>query len=280
MLRKLLLAFGVLVASGWTACAAPLEAYGKLPNIEQLALSPSGALTAYIATDGDDRSVVVQTTADHRTTFMGHAGKAKLRNLVWVGDDHLIMTFSTARRGVLSGPKVESMLAEHINLKTGQAHDLLDHVKNTDTIDVIAGTPQVRTFKGKPTLFVYAGYFDGGAGGLGIFQINLDDNSATLIEKIGETVCDLLMGDDGEAVAMASCNDRASLWTLKVRSSIGGWRSVQHVTAPIDTPDLVGVASDGKSIVVDFGDETTGHSWRQLDLASGAWGTKAQASGS
>jgi len=63
MIRRIAAAIGGLALSAGGAQAAPLEPYGKLPSIEQAAVSPSGGRIAYILTDGDERSVVVRRRA-------------------------------------------------------------------------------------------------------------------------------------------------------------------------------------------------------------------------
>jgi dipeptidyl aminopeptidase/acylaminoacyl peptidase len=279
MLRKLFLAFGALAAAGWAAHAAPLEAYGKLPNVEDVAISPSGKLIAFIATNGDARTVIVQTIADRQTTYAAAAGAAKLRGVAWVGDTHLILTFSTAKLGWLSGHRRERFLATDINLQTGKATALLDNVPQPpkgprlEVLNVLGGLPEVRNLDGKPTLFVYAGYWNGAAAGLGVFRIDLDhEDQARLYEDAGEMACDLLLGPNGNGVAMATCDDRSGAWTLKVKPGSGGWRTAQKIQAPIDTPSLVGLSANGGSALVMFDDDGAGHDWRQVDLTTGAWG--------
>src|SRR4029450_6161823 len=97
MIRMIAAAIGGLTLWAGVANAAPLEAYGKLPSIEQAAISPSGARIAYIVTNGDERTVVVQTSEDRTTLLFAPAGKAKLRSIGWAGEGHVIITHSTTR---------------------------------------------------------------------------------------------------------------------------------------------------------------------------------------
>src|SRR5437016_8408511 len=45
--------------------AAPLEVYGRLPRLENVALSPDGSRIAFVKTEGNTRLVAVMSVADH-----------------------------------------------------------------------------------------------------------------------------------------------------------------------------------------------------------------------
>jgi hypothetical protein len=80
------------------AAAAPLEAYGRLPAIEEIAISPDGARIAYVVTDGENRHVVVNALEPAQKLFDLVAGQRKLRAIGWAGPDHLLITTSTTSR--------------------------------------------------------------------------------------------------------------------------------------------------------------------------------------
>ncbi|HEX3699101.1 MAG TPA: S9 family peptidase, partial [Phenylobacterium sp.] len=71
------------------ALAAPLDAYGKLPSIEGMAISPDGAHLATIVTDGEKRSVQIMTFADRKAIALP-AGDAKLRGVMWADPTHVV----------------------------------------------------------------------------------------------------------------------------------------------------------------------------------------------
>ncbi|CAN7167575.1 S9 family peptidase [Phenylobacterium sp. LjRoot225] len=274
MFRKVILALGALIASGWSAHAAPLEAYGKLPSIEQAAVSPSGKLVAYVVTDGEERTVAVKHIAAENVVFIGRAGELKLRDLIWAGDDHLVLTMSTARQpyGVIT-PRVEHAVPLNLDLKTRRIRPLLENPHRVqNAMNTISGTPEVRTIKGKPALFVRGIHFISGQGQPGLFQVDLDSNAATLVAPGGRGAYDWVVGSDGQVLAEALYDDRAGIWGLRVKSSSGTWRTVNKVVAPIETPDLVGLGRDGKSVLVDLADEKGGAAWREMSTETASWG--------
>ena len=274
MFRKFLWALGALATSAWAAHAAPLEAYGGLPAIERAELSPSGALIAFIATNGDTRSIVVRSTKDQKIVIQADAGAARLRDVTWAGDQHLILTVSTAKQPLLvEEARVEHWMAHDLDLATGRLRLVLEHPEGVESaLNTVANCPQVRTIDGKPVAFVHGVYFVNGAGRLGLFRIEFDTHTETLVQTSDESAYDWLIDDRGQVVAEARHRDRSGQWTLRLKRPSGGWFTVDKVQWLVGSPDLVGVSQDGKSALVDYGDENTGNSWRAVALDNGAWG--------
>jgi dipeptidyl aminopeptidase/acylaminoacyl peptidase len=288
MLRTLTLAAGVAFGTltwGTIAQAAPLEAYGKLPSIEQAVISPGGAYVAYVVTDGEQRRIAVQSTADHKFAGVSAAGNEKVRDIRWAGDEHLVITTSTAREAVnlldqdwLVGPRVESFAAQDLNLKTGRMQGLLDDIQegaevrnHIKAMNTVLSVPVVRSVGGKPVAFVRSEYFDHNQGMTGLFRVDLNSGAAYLVERGGRSDYSWVVDGQGQTVAQAVYNDSGATWTLMLKGP-GGWRTAQTFDAPIDTPDLGGLGPDGQSVVVDLFDQKAGRTWRELSLKSGTWG--------
>ena len=96
MLRRfLVLALASLCGFAAPARAAPpVEAYGRLPAIEDVQLSPSGRLAAYITTDHDTRILVIGPPGGQALEAL-KVGDAKVRELQWAGEDHVVITLTT-----------------------------------------------------------------------------------------------------------------------------------------------------------------------------------------
>lgn len=89
------LIFAACLACGAEAGAAPpLEDYGKLPAVEDMALSPAGDLIAYTAVDGDTRKVVVRQF-DGPALRAVDAGQLKLGSLRWMDNRRLLIEFTS-----------------------------------------------------------------------------------------------------------------------------------------------------------------------------------------
>ena len=71
------------------SAAPPLEAYGRLPAIDHVKMSPSGERIAYIGLQGDKRKLIVVDLAG-KSLLTVDVGSAKVRGVEWAGDDHII----------------------------------------------------------------------------------------------------------------------------------------------------------------------------------------------
>jgi len=275
MIRKYIFALGALVASRCGAHAAPLDLYGKLPSIEQAEVSPSGKLVAYIITDGENRKIFVQSVPDLKPVTSAAAGATKLRDLTWVGDQHLILTTSTSRQpqDVLA-PRLEWSIAFDLDLQQHRVRPLLHNIKGAEeAMNTIHGTPEPRVIDGKPFVFVRGEHFVSSLGQAGLFRVDLASHVATLVEPgRGRGISDWVVGPDGAVVAQDNYDDKSGQWSLMLRTGHSSWRAVQSLSAPIDTPSLMGLGRDGKSVLLFIDDDKLGSGWRELSIVTGAWG--------
>ncbi len=103
----------LLALAGWLSSrpglTAPLEAYGRLPSLENVALSPDGSLLALVHTTANDRILEVSSPTEHKLVGKSlQIGNAKLRSIEWADNDHLLIFSSvTAMPFGLIGPAHE-----------------------------------------------------------------------------------------------------------------------------------------------------------------------------
>ena len=71
--------------------AVPLEVYGHLPQLEDVALSPDGERAALIQTQGDHRFRLIESLTEHKMLKVIAAGDQKVRSIRWADDDHLMI---------------------------------------------------------------------------------------------------------------------------------------------------------------------------------------------
>ncbi len=72
-----------------TSAPPPLEAFGVLPALEEMQISPDGGHLAYVTTDGDQRQLVVQERDGQKVDAVVKLGRIKLRGVVTLdGEDH------------------------------------------------------------------------------------------------------------------------------------------------------------------------------------------------
>ena len=105
--RVMLLA--LLVTSGSVPAAPPIEAYGRLPGVERMSLSPGGENFATIAVAGEQRNLIVGTVSG-KVLLAAGVGDAKIRRIHWVGDDHLLLSLTSTFSFTCSSVRISRSL--------------------------------------------------------------------------------------------------------------------------------------------------------------------------
>ena len=88
----------LLLLCGFQAHAAdsiPIAVFGRLPNLEDVVISPDGTKIAFVRTSGDIRSLIVAPLGKSEILGGARIGENQLRDLDWVDDDNLIITISS-----------------------------------------------------------------------------------------------------------------------------------------------------------------------------------------
>jgi dipeptidyl aminopeptidase/acylaminoacyl peptidase len=252
------------------ALAAPLEAYGKLPNIEDAAISGGGTEVAFIVTDGEQRRVVVQDVASKQFVFVGGLGQAKVRDIRFAGDQHLIITSSVTGKPIdVMADRSEWLFAADLNIATKKLHTLMEGVP--ETMNVIEGMPIVRIVDGQPALFLEGVEFVAGQGRTTLFRVDLARGTSKPILIGFNDTYHFVVGHDGQPLAQSLYNRSSGKWTLKVATANGGWRDAVTRQEPIDPPDVLGLGREARSIIV-TDDADHGFAWRELSVDTGALG--------
>ena len=231
-----------------TPCAAaPLEAYGKLPNVETVPISGGGQKLAVIVTNGEDRRIAIRNLADGSTRLLA-VGPIKVRALYWAGPDHLLIEKSTTADIMdVTGPRREYFQLFDFNLPQNRIHGLLGDAEQS--LNVVVGPPHIRLVGGRKLVIVEGVHFVNSQGQDSLFQIDLDSGRSTLLHPGYTHTNDWVVGADGRPLAESEYDQVSGTWTLKVKFD-GGWREVKSMRAPIEHPVLVGLGRDGLSALV------------------------------
>jgi hypothetical protein len=97
----LALAAAIAARPGWTD--EPLDVYGRLPSLEEVALSPDGSRLAFVRNLDNERLLGVLSLAEHKVQGkLMRMGSVKLRSISWADDDHLLITTSATSRPMAS----------------------------------------------------------------------------------------------------------------------------------------------------------------------------------
>jgi acetyl esterase/lipase len=270
MLRQLLCMWLTLLAAPALG-ATGVDAYGRLPSIEQAALSPDGTKIAFVKTTQDWRVLAIVDISEEKLVGGVRLGEVKLRSVEWADDDHLLLTTasSTMPRG-LSGERTEWNLISVYDLKTKKLSGLLDNVHGEiSTMNVVYGRPVVLR-KGGETLVYIHGMYVADTTVSALFRINLTGNVETLIRQGHDETREWLVDDSGEIVAEQDYTERGRHWAIRLFRDGHPQQTISGV-APIDAPEILGLNAAGDAIIVAL-TESDGYSWKPLLIKDGTWG--------
>jgi hypothetical protein len=252
---------------GVEAHGAPLEAYGRLPSIEQVALSPSGALIAVAQTDGEKRTVTIIRAGSDQLVVRLQAGESKIRGLTWGGDTHVMITASrTAELSDVIAPRSEWSVTLDYNLKTGATRNLLDDAKGA--LGATYSDPEVRILGGKPYAFVEAATFVGEEGRRSLFRVDLDSGETRQVGDGWPNTNGWVVDADGQPLAESEYDEKAGRWVLNVRRG-AEWRAAASGDTQYGFDGVVSLGRDGKSVLESDADRA---GFREYDAEAKTWG--------
>jgi dipeptidyl aminopeptidase/acylaminoacyl peptidase len=230
------------------AAAPPLTAYGQLPAMSSVVLSPDG--TRYAAIVGDEKQVQIQvrSLADGKLISVSDVEKGKARRLAFAGNDHVIAMISSTEKPPpgITGDITEFYHAQDLDLAARSSKRLMQGVK--DTMNVVLAMPLSINTTGNPQVIVPGMPFiyvkgNNMAGVLGLYRVDLKTGKTQLFETGKVETDDYLVDGDGNAVARADYDDEKAEWTLFLRGG-EGWQKAYVEKAVIDRPELLAIDGD------------------------------------
>jgi hypothetical protein len=212
-IRNWLFAAAALVLFAAPAQAAPpLEAYGRLPAVELMRLSPSGTRFAFVTVVGEKRELVVAGVDDGKPLVAAVIGDTKVTDIEWAGDDHVLVTASaTVDLGVeFAVPRDEWSGVAVFNINGGKSFTVFGG--SQEVAHAVFGTLGARQVDGH-----WYGYFAGitllqmrgadpvlDSGSPDLYQVDLDTGGARLVAHGGQQRAGWLIGPKGEIVARST----------------------------------------------------------------------------
>lgn len=281
MFRVLLaVAAWVLVWSPKASATPPLEAYGKLPTVSNVEISPDGANLAMVAGAGDKRQIVIVDLRKGAITGSSAIGNSKLISLGWAGSGYLVVVTSETTYSPYFGDNQHEVWTGVVrDLRRGRWTVLLD--KRSDALPIVSSIPVGRIIDGHPVLFFESYHFREGQaynhpdhleGDVDpvVYRLDLDQDVTTVVERGGENTGGWILNGRGEAVAREDYNEKSKFWALYVKSA-GRWIESKRLKTKIDAPTVMAINADGQSLLVrDHGADDVAD-WHEVSLATGVW---------
>jgi dienelactone hydrolase len=274
MIRTLAALLAATSLSGAAMAAAPLEAYGRLPSLSEVAISPDGTAFALAATIQGQRMVVVKSI-NGPVLASAVVPFTKIRALTWADRDHVIIEVS--RTDSIDGVSYthEAFQAASLNARTGAFVQLptkaMDSVLNTIGGRIQPAHDGAKSVLIAPLLATVVNNMQDGGSHLDLYKIDLDTGIASRIVMGDSTTYDYLAKSNGAVLAKASYKESRTrdnaTWTLALRRN-GAWTDVFTATDTLKFPELRGLSPDGQSVIVDTWDAAK-KIWRPTPISLG-----------
>jgi len=249
--------------------AAPLEAYGRLPSLEDAALSPDGSSIAFVSTSQDQRLMLIYSLRERRVLGRVRIGDVKLRSIEWADDAQLLVTTSlTYLPWGLSGPKQEWFMMQSIDLHQHKVHPLLQAEHDLQTMNVVWGAPMIRKDGGDTIVYLHGLYLSDRTMP-GLFKVNLTNGVERVARQGSAATVDWLVDDAGRIVAEEDYVERERRWAIRTLRAGHLEEAVSGVEA-IDRPHILGFDPSGEAAVVALVDNEQ-IAWKTLSLKDGTW---------
>jgi dipeptidyl aminopeptidase/acylaminoacyl peptidase len=256
-----------------SATAAPLAAYGRLPSLSEMALSPDGAKLAFVQSDGVKSIDVVLDIKTQAPVAEINLGDAKFAGNVWADDGHLLLlTRTTARGGVaIAGDKHEFLLIQSYDLASKRSINLLKDPRNAGlTMNTAFGMPRPRKVGDHTIVYIpgilFPPQYEDTKSRRALFAADLTSGVTQLAEGENRNAEDWLIDTAGHVLAESDYDPVKQRWSLMFKRD-GHWTEVYAMAAAIDRPTMEGLSADGGAVIVRGAD---GRGLQSVNLTTGA----------
>jgi dipeptidyl aminopeptidase/acylaminoacyl peptidase len=245
--------------------AAPLEAYGRLPSIENVVLSPDGTHLAFARTDGDERFVAVVSLETGQPVAAVKAGDVKLRSVAWAGDRHVLIVSSvTADLLYLSGGKTEWSLLSVLDVERKSVAVVPKRDAEIQMMNVISGEPMIRTVDGRVVLFV-PGVHVTDYVLPALYRYDVESGEQVLVETGARSTRQWFVDDAGKRAGLVEYYDQTRKWAVFGRSD-GEYYVIREGASDLYAPRILGYGVDGKTMLVTYADDDEASTWSVVAL--------------
>jgi dipeptidyl aminopeptidase/acylaminoacyl peptidase len=268
----LLLAVAALASMTPVAAAGSLEVYGRLPRLENVALSPDGARIAFVKTEQNTRTVAVVALGKREMLGGVRVGDQKLRDIDWVDNDHLsiVTSVTTVPRGFI-GDIDEWYQMQVYDVRSGKLFMVPppDPSSDVEVMNVINGHVMIRHIKGRTVLFV-PGLWMMRELVPALIRVDVELRSSQLLRPGRQGSLRWLVDEAGEIAAEETYDTGNGHWSVFIRQD-GHTREAASGVDLIDYPQVLGWGPSADTLLLqklEDGDPV----WRLLSLKDGSLG--------
>ena len=259
------------------ARAAPLEAYGKLPVMDQVSISPDGSKVAFAQSINGKTAVVVDQLNPASVVGNLPPSEQTVRALIWADQTHLLVVKSPVGAGGFG----ETYVVQSLDLEKRKVTPLLNFTRDVQDartegpglMNSSSELPQVSTVKGHTTVFLRGLTLADTIGSPGSPTLMSSDLVAAKDQVVEKGISSdqgrrWIVDDQGGQIAQTKYEDFAHTWSLRIKQG-GAWVDVYSSKPPALPPVLLGLRGDGAALLLQITKEGGGTEYRSVSLADG-----------
>ncbi|WP_299595197.1 prolyl oligopeptidase family serine peptidase [uncultured Microbulbifer sp.] len=251
-----LLFFGLLPASvAWSKSGNDLpdvRAYGALPTISMVALSPSGERIAYRMHQDGKHFAVVYSLAENRHIASMDLAEITPKKMYFVGEDELVLVGSVVRWLMGYKGKHEWSTAYAFNVKRQEVRPLLtpgDGVyKSQSDLGTIVGMSSDKKYLYMPALVPDSVNDLSPRHSLMAVEVDSPDRPKVHFKGRNSSV-DFILNKQGEVIAHVLFDDHRNLYRILARQE-EDWKEIFRDETSIPRIAVVGTTPDMTSLVI------------------------------
>jgi len=269
------------LALGWpsTALAAPpepppVEAYGRLPAMGHVDISPSGERLAFVASDAEGRKLFVRTVAGQPLAVVPLADK-KLRGVYWGGERFVIFLISEPRRLSVDFTASEYTAGFVLDVETRKTTPIFGRA--TKSWDVIMGQYGTARISGRDYAYfstleqtrrMVAGDVEFVDYSPDLFRIDLETGDVALVDQGRPDIFGWVV-DGAEVAARALYEARTGAWAVTRGESAA---VLARGVEPFGEVTIYGLGRSRDTILLGMWGEDGSPNARELSLTDGTLG--------
>lgn len=227
-----------------------IEAYGQLPAISLVSLSPNGDYIAFVYRNGEKNELRIINLVDpSEQTLAIDVDQIKVNGVSWADENHVILrAYETTRITGFRG-KLDYSAAFSVNRKTRKLTKLL-----IDTDKLYPGQSGlgsiVASEAGTEKVFMPAYMGTRSRDPVySILKVDLDTGRGRVHYRGNENTADWFIDTDGTILAREDYNNRSNEYQISTKQG-GKWKTVLERIAENGPAGLVGVTPDRSALVV------------------------------
>tara|TARA_R110000782_G_scaffold78649_2_gene156737 strand:- start:1275 stop:3227 length:1953 start_codon:yes stop_codon:yes gene_type:complete len=238
----------------------PLEAYGELPFVRHMAISPDGATVAFVSRhDGKD----VITTLDVATLTVEPRmaiDEIATRDLWFADNDHVVFTASDATHLMGFRGDFEYSAAFSVNIRKNELATMLRHTKGLYPAQ--SGLGRIVGKYKKPGDVLMPAYMSvssiSSSPRLDLLKVNLDTGRGKIFRKGTSNTIDWFVDETGTVLAREDYDNKQDVYRIFTEVS-GKSRKIFETDASRIPFSLLGVKADRSALIlVDTSEDSDG----------------------